>query len=192
MKRLMVAVLALAAVSGVAVHPQPDWLVGLVAELEAIEGDLEEALYYCALAVLAPTAEDQRLFAQRVVNILEGSEGPHFDPRVATTEEEVPGAIVRLRALIVAVPEEGGNPEARAELKFALKNTTAFLALALEAALRGARSRKLLPGALHMRQAYAFLFTALGAEGSPTYLGGVRSLLRRLAPLVESHSSPGP
>ena len=175
--------IALAAI-GVSATP-PRWLPPLVEELEWIEESVLEAVYYSALAVMAPTAQDQRIMAHRVVNILEGSGGPHFEPRLAL-EEELPGVIPRLQALAQWLAQEDLPPGERDLLRFHFTNVSVFLSLSLEAALRGARVRSLIPGTMSMRTAYAFLLAALGPEEEElAYLGGIRPLLLRYRPLLE-------
>ena len=168
----------------------PDWQAQLVTELVWMERALLEASYFSALAVMAPTVVDQRILAQRVVNILEGRGGPHFDPRLAE-EEELPGVLPRLQALALALAEEDPPPPERETLRFTFANVNAFLTLARELALRGASTHHLLRGAISLRQAYACLLAALGPEDEEfAYLGGIRSLLARYRPLAEPPTSP--
>ena len=163
----------------------PPWMDQLVRELEWMEGALLEASYFCALAVMAPTVVDQHILAQRVVNILEGSGGAHFDPRL-TGEEELPGVLPRLQALALALAEEDIPLPEREVLRFTFANVNAFLALAQELTLRGASARHLVRGAISLRQAYACLLAALGpGDEDQAYLGGIRPLLARYRPLME-------
>lgn len=169
--------------AGVSATPPP-WLPPLVEELEWLEGSLLEAVYYSALAVMAPTAQDQRIMAHRVVNILVGSGGPHFEPRLSL-EEELPGVIPRLQSLAQWLAQEDLPSGEREVLRFSFTNVSVFLALSLEAALRGTRVRSLIPGTMSMRTAYALLLAALGPEEEElAYLGGIRPLLLRYRPLL--------
>ena len=184
MRRWALVVLA-GAVLVVGGHSAPPWLPPLVEELEWLEDSLLEAVYFSALAVMAPTAQDQRIMAQRVVNILEGSAGPHFEPRLAL-EEEMPGVLPRLHSLAQWLAQEELPPPDREILRFSFTNVNVFLSLSLEAALRGSRVRSLIPGTLSMRTAYAFLLAALGPEEEELAdLGGIRPLLLRYRPLLE-------
>ncbi|HEC63429.1 MAG TPA: hypothetical protein ENI38_03475 [Candidatus Acetothermia bacterium] len=179
-------VMALLGAAVLAEATPPGWMVQLVDELEWMEGALLEATYFCALGVMAPALVDQHILAQRVVNILEGGGGPHFDPRLAG-EEELPGVIPRLQALAQWLAQEDLPPGERELLRFHFTNVSVFLSLSLEAALRGARVRSLIPGTMSMRTAYAFLLAALGPEEDElAYLGGIRPLLSRYRPLVEA------
>ncbi|HHE48596.1 MAG TPA: hypothetical protein ENL11_06740 [Candidatus Acetothermia bacterium] len=172
--------LVMAAMVGgtVAMAAPPSWAAGLLEELVWMRDSLVEVSYFCALAAVAPTYRDQHILAMRVVNVLEGSGGPHFDPRLAS--EDMPGILPRLEGLAQALAQRDLPPEDKEALKFSLENVRVFLSLALEAALRGAGSRRLVRGALSMRQAYAFILAALGPEDPRlAYLGGIRPLLYR-------------
>jgi hypothetical protein len=187
MKYLILGVVGVAVVAGAALPP---WVEPLVSELEWVEEALLEATYFCALAVMAPARVDQQVLAQRVVNILEGSDGPHFDPRVAE-EENLPGVIPRLQALVETLHPEEVPPNELEVLRFHLGNAGVFLLMAREAALRGGAGRQLRWGAVHLRQAYAFLLAALGPEEEElAYLGGIRPLLSRYRPLLETGEGP--
>lgn len=172
-------VMALAVLGGaVALAAPPPWATDLLEELVWIRDSLVEASYFCALATAAPTYRDQYILAMRVVTVLEGSGGPHFDPRVAGGE--LPGVLPRLEALGEELARKDIPTEDREVLKFSLQNVRAFLTLALQATLRGASTRRLLQGAVSMRQAYAFILAALGPEDPRlAYLGGISPLLRR-------------
>jgi len=185
--RKALAVLAISGTLITGTAAQPPWAREFLASLAWMERSVLEATYFCALAAVAPTLQDQRILALRVVNVLEGSKGPHFDPRLAT--EEMPGVLPRLQALWQSLGERELPPEDRQALNFSLENVRAFLTLALEAALRGARGRWLTRGAITMRQAYAYLLAALG-PGDPklAYLGGIRPLLLRYGPPPEAES----
>jgi len=176
MRKLLVALAVLG--GAVALAAPPPWAADLVEELVWMRDSLVEVSYFCALATAAPTCRDQHILAMRVVDVLEGSKGPHFDPRVASGD--MPGILPRLKELAQELAQRDLPPEDKAALKFSLENVRTFLSLALEAALRGAGSRRLVQGAINMRQAYAFILAALGPEDPRlAYLGGIRPLLRR-------------
>ncbi len=146
---------------------------------QALVGMLREvrlAMYFSALAILAPTIKDQHLYAQQVVNILEGSEGKHF---MAHGQGKVMGlipAVDRLQDTLSSLPE----PRMRRAL-FILENIRAYLRFTLEEALATLGGNDLRVGADHMRKAFAFLYFVSSGEERPP-LGGLRALLRYLHP----------
>lgn len=183
--RKWIAVLVIALAAGTACFPADAWVEPLVVELEWMEDTLLEAAYFCSLAVLAPTVIDQHVLAQRVVNILEGTEGPNFDLRVAVGEG-LAGVLPKLQSLLRYVSQQDLPPEEGKALRISLASIRVFLTLAHEAALRGVRAGRLAHGTLIMRTAYAHLVAAL-APPELAYLGGVRPLLARLRAGLGGH-----
>ncbi len=156
-----------------------NWEVELVSQLEWLAKATQEAAYFCALAATAPAVQDQRILSLRAINILEGSEGEHFVPQLASSEQ-MPGVIPRLAELAKWLAEAPVPEGARKSISFSLTNVGFFVTWALKAALRGAASRRVLVGTVSMRQAYAALLAALGpADPALAYLGGIRPLLTR-------------
>lgn len=184
MGKMMTAMKELLVVVGVVLlgaAATPPWAADLLEQFVWMRDSLVEASYFCALAAVAPTPQDQYVLAMRVVNVLEGADGPHFDPRLA--DRDMPGVLPRLEAVAQWLEEVNIPPQDREAIEFSLRNVRAFLTLALEAALRTAKTRRLVVGAIGMRQAYAFILAALGPEDPDlAYLGGIRPLLGRYGP----------
>lgn len=144
-------------------------------ELLSLARELRVAMYYAALAVYAPTPADRRLYAQQVVNLIEGREGEHFATRPPGNPPP-PGMLVRLKAIEgTLLPQIPAGKRRAARL--ILINVRIFLGFALHEALDALHSDDMDIGAEHMRKAFAFLNAAWGAEVETPYLGGVWLLL---------------
>jgi hypothetical protein len=149
------------------------------ARLEGMAERLRLLLTYSTLAILSPTLADQRVHVQWVVNLLEGTGGRHFVPRLSP-EGEVRGLVAEARALAPWILGKPIEAPLRDELRFFAKNIEVFVGLALQAALESLNQRHLEQGGDEMRKAFAFLAAALGSETGPTYLGGVLAVIRLL------------
>lgn len=158
--------------------------------LSRMAGQLRLVTTLATYAVLAPTRDDQRLYAQYIVNLLEGKGGEHYVAlplrsdfaaavRAWGVSTDGPGLLESSRVLslglkrirIWMIPQE--------RVLYAAKNITFLLAAALEESLQSIRPRNIEQAADHMRRAYAFAFTALG-ESTGINPGSVRSLLWQL------------
>jgi len=191
-KRMIAGVIGLALAWGaVGIGTQPDPaapavppdVARIVITLRAMSERLRISLHLSTMGVLSPTPVDQRLYAGQVVNLLVGSGGQHFNPRLAM-ERPVPGLIPEARALLEFLPRAEIPEEIRARVTFLAKKLHAFLNMALEESLQVLRSRRLDVGADRMLRAFAFLNAALGREADPVPLGGVLALLRILPPVL--------
>jgi hypothetical protein len=152
--------------------------IKLAEEVAALARELRLAMYYAALAVYAPTPADQRLYAQQVVNLIEGEEGEHFVAE-SPMQSRVPGMLQRLELIRVVLPPAIPPTKKRAVLLI-LNNVRTFLEFALGETLASLRRSDVATGSEHLRKAFAFLYTAWGVEVDTPYLGGVWLLLRHL------------
>ncbi len=164
----------------------------VTAILSRMAGQLRLVTLLATYSILTPTRDDQRLYAQYIVNLLEGKEGEHYVPlplrpdfaesvRVWGVSMDGPGLIESGRILSLAdnlkririwmIPRE--------QILYAAKNITFLLAAALEESLQSLRPRDIEQAADHMRRAYAFAFTALG-ESTGINPGSVTGLLVQL------------
>ncbi len=189
MKRFLLAALLLACGALVPAQPPRDMggpSGGLADQAISLARELRLAMYYAALAVYAPTPADQRLYAQQVVNLIEGEEGDHF-VAVPPAEPPLPGMLTRLNLIGGGLPPEAPPPKRRA-LSLILNNIRSFLKFALDEALAALRRDDIATGGAHMRKAFAFLYAAWGVEVDTPYLGGMWLLLRHLG--YAQHPAP--
>ncbi|MGY4706984.1 hypothetical protein ACVNPS_04430 [Candidatus Bipolaricaulota sp. J31] len=181
MKRILLAAILLACGALVPAKP-PEGVGGPPGELAdqalSLARELRLAMYYAALAVYAPTPADQRLYAQQVVNLIEGETGEHF-VAVPPAAPPLPGMLARLDSIGDGLPPEVPPPKRRA-LSLILNNIRSFLEFALDEALTALRRDDIATGGEHMRKAFAFLYAAWGIEVDTPYLGGMWLLLRHL------------
>ena len=145
---------------------------GPLAEILGIANELKAAIYYAGLAIYAPSLEDQRLYARRVIEIVRGREDGDSPAPL--------GLLQRISRMERAIAET--SLPKKAPLGFVLRNVETFLGLALEEAVAASRVDSLAGGSLHMRKAYAFLYAALGPEIKTPYLGGIWLLLKIAGP----------
>jgi len=161
----------------------PPDVARIVITLRAMSERLRLSLHLSTMGILSPARADQRLYAGQVVNLLVGSGGPHYDPRLAV-EGQVPGLLPEARALLEFLPRAEIPEEIRGRVTFVAKKMHAFLNMALDESLQVLRVRRLDIGANHMLRVFAFLNAALGRETDPVHLGGVLALLRILPPVL--------
>ena len=164
----------------------------MTAILSRMAGQLRLVTMLATYSILAPTRDDQRLYAQYIVNLLEGKEGEHYVPlplkpdfaevvRVWGLSMDGPGLIESSHILFL--PDSlnrirtGMIP--REQILYAAKNIMFLLAAALEESLQSLRPRDIGQAVDHMRRAYAFAFTTLG-ESTGINPGSVRFLLWQL------------
>lgn len=162
----------------------------VTAILLRMAGQLRLVTTLATYAVLAPTRDDQRLYAQYIVNLLEGKGGQHYvalplQPDLAAAvrawgvSTDGPGLIESSRVLSLSLKRIRIWMIPQERVLYAAKNITFLLAAALEESLQSIRPRGIEQTADHMRRAYAFAFTALG-ENTGINPGSVRFLLWQL------------
>jgi len=162
----------------------------VVAILSRMAGQLRLVTTLATYAVLAPTRDDQRLYAQYIVNLLEGKGGEHYVTlplrpdfaevvRAWGVSTDGPGLIESSHVLFLGLKRIRIWMIPQERVLYGAKNITFLLAAALEESLQSIRPRDIEQAADHMRRAYAFAFTALG-ESSGINLGSVRFLLWQL------------
>ena len=180
MKRVLLAAVLLACGALVPAQPPAEMApaMGIADQALSLARELRLAMYYAALAVYAPTPADQRLYAQQVVNLIEGEEGENF-VAVPPAKPPLPGMFARLELIRKALPPDA-PPGRRRVLSLILTNIRSFLGFALEESLAALRRGDIAAGAEHMRKAFAFLYAAWGVEVETPYLGGIWLLLRHL------------
>jgi hypothetical protein len=172
--------------------PEDEEYRTVTAILSRMAGQLRLATTLATYAVLTPTRDDQRLYAQYIVNLLEGKGGEHYVPlplppdlaaavRTWGLSTEGPGLIEsgRVLSLSDSLKRIRTWMTPREQLLYAAKNITFLLVAAREESLQSLRSRNIEQAADHMRRAYAFAFTALG-ESTGINPGSVRFLLWQL------------
>jgi hypothetical protein len=172
--------------------PEDEEYKAMTAILSRMAGQLRLVTMLATYSILAPTRDDQRLYAQYIVNLLEGKEGAHYVPlplrpdfaeavRVWGLSMDGPGLIESGR--ILSLPDGLNRIRTwmvpREQILYAAKNITFLLVATLEESLQSLRPRAIEQAADHMRRAYAFAFTALG-ESSGINPGSVRFLLWQL------------
>lgn len=184
---LICGTLSWVAVDGIAQSgpsfPVPSDVVRIVMTLRAMSERLRLSLHLSTMGALSPTQADQRLYAGQVVNLLVGSGGQHYDPRLAP-ESPAPGLVSEARDLLEFLPRAEIPEEIRERVTFLAKKLHVFLNMALDESLQVLRGRRLDVGAEHMLRTFAFLNAALGRETDPVHLGGVLALLRILSPVM--------
>ena len=172
--------------------PEDEEYKAMTAILSRMAGQLRLVTMLATYSILTPTRDDQRLYAQYIVNLLEGKEGEHYVPlplrpdfaeavRVWSLSMDGLGLIASSR--ILSLPDGLNRVRTwmvpREQILYAAKNITFLLAATLEESLQSLRPRAIEQAADHMRRAYAFAFTALG-ESSGINPGSVRFLLWQL------------
>ena len=172
--------------------PEDEEYKAKTAILSRMAGQLRLVTMLTTYAVLTPNRNDQRLYAQYIVNLLEGKGGEHYVPlplppdlaaavRAWGVSMDGPGLIESGRVL--SLPDGLNRIRTwmvpREQILYAAKNIKFLLVAALEESLQSLRVRDIEQAADHMRRAYAFAFTALG-ESSGINPGSVRFLLWQL------------
>ena len=172
--------------------PEDEEYKAMTAILSRMAGQLRLVTMLATYSILTPTRDDQRLYAQYIVNLLEGKGGEHYVAlplrpdfaeavRVWGIPMDGPGLIEGSR--ILSLPDGLNRIRTwmvpREQILYAAKNITFLLTAAREESLQSLRSRDIEQAADHMRRAYAFAFTTLG-ESTGINPGSVRFLLWQL------------
>jgi len=150
---------------------------GIEDRLVAVSGRLRLALSLSSFAVYAPSIADLHLHAQQIVNLLEGSEGAHYVPPEGA-DEIVRGLRSDLSALVDSFEKASFEQETRTRIATATRNMTSYLEMALEAALRSLRQRRLETASEEMRRVYAFLAAAYERPAGHSTVPGLWTILR--------------
>ncbi len=168
------------------------------AEYEAVitilchmSGQLRLVRPLATYAILSPIRSDQRVYAQYIVNLLEGSHGKDYLPLAVPADlaETIkawgisvgdPGLIEGARQLgdaLENIPYAAYPRLSQDRLAYAAKNISFLLNKALDEARASLASRSIDNASDHMRLAYACAFAALGAVGTGANPGSVKDLL---------------
>jgi len=165
-----------------------------IAILCHMSGNLRLVRMLASYAVLSPIRNDQRLYTQYIVNLLEEKGGEHYVSlplrpdfaeavRVWGISTDGPGLIESARVLSASAARfnrwmfPGVSPE---QPVYEVKNIAFLLAAVLEEAVLSLKPRSIEEAADHMRRAYAYAFTALGGVGTGVNPGSVTGLLVEL------------
>jgi hypothetical protein len=172
--------------------PEDEEYKAMTAILSRMAGQLRLVTLLATYSILTPNRDDQRLYAQYVVNLLEGKGGEHYvslplKPDLAAAIPalglSMDGSGVIASARILSLPDGLNKIRTwmipREQIMYAAKNIMFLLVAALEESLQSLRPRDIEQAADHMRRAYAYTFTALG-ESSGINPGSVRFLLWQL------------
>jgi len=168
------------------------WIVGLLLALMAVVQpggseptindlidsaikQLDLALQQAVLAHVRFPLEDLKFHAQTVLNILEGRDGPHYDPSSADPGDGV--GVIRYVDQIRQAPE---IQQAGEEIWAALENISLFIEDAIAYTLEALAQTDLEKAQRRMREVLAFLSAAKGREGELTPVGGLLVLRSRV------------
>jgi len=144
--------------------------------LIAFSGRLKLSLSIASFAIYAPTIGDLHLHAQQLVNLLEGTRGPHY-VRLAEAQEAERGLRSDMGDLLKWFGEVPLEPEARVRMAAATRNMAAYLEYALNSALFALKSRRLEPAAQEMLKTHAFLAAAYERPSGVSSVPGLWTVL---------------
>ncbi len=142
-------------------------------------------------AILSPVRSDQRVYAQYIINILEGSHGKDYVAlpvradlvqmmKVWGISAGDPGLIEGMRQfeeMIKKIPRDSPFSVSHDRIAYAAKNISSLLDTALNETRASLHARSIDNASDHMRLSYACAFAALGAVGEGTSPGSVIDLL---------------
>ncbi len=188
-RRLTIVLLVALSVLGGAAHALPLRAQETSVEdrLMAFAGKLRLGLSIASFAVYAPTIGDLHLHAQQLVNLLEGSEGPHYR-RTSDSQEVERGLRSDVGDFLKWFSEVALEPEIRVRIAAATRNMAAYLEYALNAALASLKRRRLDQATEEMLKAYAYLAAAHERPTQIPYVPGLWTILRLIGisdPAVE-------
>ena len=170
---LLVFVATMAGLSQAAGADEP----GIEDRLLGVSGRLRLALSVSSFAVYAPSIGDLHLHAQQIVNLLEGSDGPHYI-RPEEADDVVRGLRSDLSGLVDSFERASIESETRTRIAAATRNMTSYFEMALDAALTSLRLRRLDAASEEMRRAYAFLAAAYERPAGHSTVPGLCTILR--------------
>ena len=167
---------------------QRDVLVTLLCHMS---GQLRLIRPLATYAILSPIRNDQRLYAQYIVNILEGSQGKDYVQLPARTDLVQmmnawgisvgnPGLIDGMRRMadvLQKIPNDSLLEPSLDRFRYATKNISILLDKALDEARASLRSRTIDAASEHMCLVYACALGALGTVGMGANPGSVTDLL---------------
>jgi len=138
---------------------------------------LRLGLTVASVAVHSPTLADIRHHAQQLINLLEGTKGPHY-VRPVQPLDEWPGMLPELLVISARFEAQSFEPNTRAQVVAAAKNTRTFLSFALAAAISGLEQRRLDFATLDMLRVYAYLAAAYETPCDAAYVPALWTILR--------------
>lgn len=162
------------------------------AMIESLSDLMERATYLAITGFSAYDSEDQKVVAQELVNLFEGSDGPNYESQTAdvTLDDEL-GILASFESLINANASDWfeGSPYSQYPVFRDLSwSTEHFLRLSYVSALEAQRIAYSLIGPKDaFRTLYAFLLAARGGFDDPFLVAGVQNL-RDLLPSPEDRA----
>ena len=183
MKRFVALLLILALAGGIALGQEaveePITYDDVVAAIGTMNELLEQAIYQAAAGIAARSYGDQNLYAQSLVNALEGDASPLYDPSIERPGREIEGLMPLWARIQTAAIEEIALdvlPAAHwTALGEAWQGVGPFLLLASKAAQEAVNSGE--EGAAEsLRSVYAYLLAARGGFNDPYLMGGTEFL----------------
>lgn len=150
---------------------------GLEDRLVSFASRLRFCVSIASISVYAPTLADQRLHAQQIVNLLEGSEGRHYI-RPAAADDAFPGLMSEVAELNRRLSNDTIEADARIRAAAATKNVATYLEFARDAALLSLDRRHLGDATEELLRVYAYLAAAYERPGEATYVPGLWTVLR--------------
>jgi len=140
----------------------------------AIE-QLDLALQQAVIAHVRFPIDDLKFNAQVVLNVLEGRQGPHYDP-----DSPDPGDGIGVVNYVDQIRLSPEMQSAEDDIKVALENISLFVDKAIAYTLEAMAQTDLEAAQNHMREALAFLSAAKGRESELTPVGGLLVLKARI------------
>ena len=205
MKRFVGMLLILALAGGVALGQEaveePITYDDVVAAIGTLNELLEQAIFLATAGMASRSPSDQAVYAQGVLDLLEGTE----DPAGAVGVTQQDGLLPMWETIEIAMDDERNHPARDRALSLidrrdlptfstALYYGTGYFlssaAVAAEEALLDARAGNYENARSAFRSAYAFLISARGGRGEPRSLPGLL-VLAELLPPMEIWVRPG-
>jgi hypothetical protein len=145
-------------------------------------GQLNLALQQAVYAHVRFPLEDLKALAHIVLNVLEGSRGPHFNPRYPSDADGV-GVITYVQQISQAREIQQAPEDQQDVWKNNLQNVSVYLELAVLHTLNALAQTDLSLAQGEMRKVLAFLSAAKGRENELLAAGGLLSIQAKVGEL---------
>jgi hypothetical protein len=146
---------------------------------EALVAQLDLAHQEAVFGMLAPNLNAAKLHAQRVINLIQGKNGPSYNPQAGDVGDGI-GALIHAERFRESIRN---TPLAQAFLlgiESVIFDISAGGLGAVEQAKRALRASDLNRVRPFLRAARAFVYSARGSSTDPVSEGGARAILTRL------------
>lgn len=143
---------------------------------EALVAQLDLAHQEAVFGMLAPNFGAVKLHAQRIINIIQGKNGPDYNPQVGEIGDGV-GALVHAQQFRGRIR----NTPLASVFMLGIENVIFDVSFgAIEQAKRALKTPDVNRARPLLRAARAFIYSARGSRNDPVSEGGARAILARL------------